>query len=183
LIDDSISLVSLVLAAKGGSLPAKESLYLRYSKAMYNICVRLTGNTDNARDILQDGFELAFGKLQQLNEPAAFGGWLKRIIVNECIAHSKRKINFSLMLTPVMDVADDVDGDWWTRVTMPQLHDAIKQLPDGCRQVFVLYAVEDYSHAAIAEELGIGTGTSKSQYSRARQLLKVILLEKMKVNG
>jgi RNA polymerase sigma-70 factor (ECF subfamily) len=66
---------------------------------------------------------------------------------------------------------------------MAELHNSIKQLPEGCRKIFVLYAVEDYTHKQIAHELEINIGTSKSQYNRAKRLLQQMLRKKMASNG
>lgn len=143
----------------------------------------MCGNEADAHDLLQEGFITAFGKIHQLKDAATFGGWLKRIIINQCIAHSKRKFTYNQVQSPDMVVVHDTDENWWSAITMAQIHEAIKQLPEGCRQVFVLYAIENYTHQQIADELQISNGTSKSQYSRARQLLQQIILKKMVANG
>jgi RNA polymerase sigma factor (sigma-70 family) len=177
------TLPALVKSAKEGHLPAQEALYRQYCKSMYNVCIRFCGNEADAHDLLQEGFITAFGKIHQLKDAATFGGWLKRIIINQCIAHSKRKFMYSEVQPSEMGIADQTDESWWTSISMTQIHQAIKLLPDGCRQIFVLYAVEDYTHQLIADELNISTGTSKSQYSRARQLLQQIIRKKMVANG
>ena len=176
-------LQALINSAKEGHLTAQEALYRQYCKAMYNICIRMCGNEADAHDVLQDGFITAFRKIHQLKEPNMFGGWLKRIIINQCIAHGKRKFVYTQLEAPVIELTHETDENWWSDITMLQIHEAIKQLPDGCRQIFVLYAIEDYTHQEIADELQISTGTSKSQYSRARQLLQQIILKKMVANG
>jgi RNA polymerase sigma factor (sigma-70 family) len=177
------TLPTLIRLAGEGDLPAQEALYRQYCKAMYNICIRMSGNEADAHDILQDGFIIALGKINQLKDPKMFGGWLKRIIINQCITHSKRKIVYSELSPPEMEIIHGSDESWWTNINMAQIHEAIKQLPEGCRQVFVLYAIEDYTHNEIADELQINIGTSKSQYSRAKQLLQQIILKKMVANG
>ena len=143
----------------------------------------MCGNEADAHDAMQDGFITAFRKIYQLKDPNTFGGWLKRIIINQCIAQAKKRFVYTQLEAPVIDLAHETDESWWSSITMVQIHEAIKQLPDGCRQIFVLYAVEDYTHQEIADELQISTGTSKSQYSRARLLLQQIILKKMVANG
>jgi RNA polymerase sigma factor (sigma-70 family) len=169
--------------AAEGHLPAQETLYRQYCKAMYNVCIRMCGNESDAHDLLQEGFITAFGNIRQLRESSNFGGWLKRIMINKCIAHGKRRFRYDEFSASALELVQDSDEDWWTRISIAQIHDAIKLLPEGCRQIFVLYAVEDYTHQEIAEELQISAGTSKSQYSRAKQLLQQIILKKMVVNG
>jgi RNA polymerase sigma factor (sigma-70 family) len=73
----------------------------------------------------------------------------------------------------------DEEPAWWTSINLEMVHHAIKDLPEGCRQVFVLYVLEDFSHKDIAKRLGISESTSKSQYQRARKLLKDKLLKKI----
>lgn len=177
------TLPALVKMAAEGHLTAQEALYRLYGKAMYNVCIRMCGNEQDAHDLLQEGFITAFGKMHQLKDVVTFGGWLKRIVINQCIAHSKRKFVYRELSAPVFELAQETNDDWWATISMAEIHHAIKLLPDGCRQIFVLYAVEDYTHQQIADELQVSTGTSKSQYSRAKQLLQQIILKKMVANG
>lgn len=143
----------------------------------------MCGNETDAHDLLQDGFITAFQKLHQLKDAEMFGGWLKKIMINQCIAHSKKKSNFGRLMIVEAAPVDESNEDRWETISMEELHHSIKQLPEGCRQIFVLYAIEDYTHQQIAGELGLSIGTSKSQYNRAKQLLQSILLKKMASNG
>jgi RNA polymerase sigma factor (sigma-70 family) len=177
------TLLTLINSARKGELSAQEALYYQYNKAMYNLCIRMCGNDADAHDLLQDGFITAFQKMHQLKEPEMFGGWLKRIMINNCIAHSKHRNIYGGLVVAEAEAQDESEEDWWDTISMAELHQAIKKLPEGCRQIFVLYAIEDYSHQQIADELGLSMGTSKSQYSRAKRLLQGILLRKMASNG
>jgi RNA polymerase sigma factor (sigma-70 family) len=177
------TLLTLINSARKGELPAQEALYHQYAKAMYNLCIRMCGNDADAHDLLQDGFIIAFEKMHQLKEPDMFGGWLKRIMINRCIAHSKHRNIYGGLIVAEAEAPNEAVDDWWETISMAELHHAIKQLPEGCRQIFVLYAIEDYTHQQIADELGLSTGTSKSQYNRAKKLLQQMLLKKMASNG
>lgn len=143
----------------------------------------MTGNRTDAEDILQESFIIAFRSLHQLKEEVQFGGWLKRIVVNECIRHSKKSFYWSEWEDERNNqlVADETE--WWKTVDFSIIHREIKGLPDGCRQVFNLYVVEDFSHRDIAEKLGISESTSKSQYHRARQLLKERITKQLQIHG
>jgi RNA polymerase sigma-70 factor (ECF subfamily) len=163
---------TLILKAQRGNAEALKLLYDKYNKAMFNICTRLMGNNEDAEDVLHDAFIIAFKSLHQLKEAAQFGGWIKRIVINECIKQGKKKKGWDEWEDEKHDVLDEDQGTWWDGVTMAQIHKQIKALPDGCRQIFTLYAVENYSHKDIAESLGVSEGTSKSQYHRAKQLLR-----------
>jgi len=132
----------------------------------------MTGNLPHAEDILQDAFITAFKNLHALKDPAAFGGWLKRIVVNGCISHCKKNVAFAELVEEQHEAIADEPTGWWTMINITDVHREIKKLPEGCRQIFVLYAMEDNSHSEIAALLGISEGTSKSQYHRARKLLR-----------
>ncbi len=166
-----------------GDQPSQAWLYRQYSKAMFNICTRMTGNLSDAEDLLQESFMIAFRNLKQLKEPAQFGGWLKRIVVNECIRFCKKNTYQTAWDEHWDETLSNEEPEWWQTVDIKMVHQEIKNLPDGCRQVFNLYVLEDYSHKDIASHLGISESTSKSQYHRARQLLKERITKQIQVHG
>jgi len=143
----------------------------------------MTGNKAYAEDVLHDAFVAALKNLKQLKDPSNFGGWLKRIVINECIQHCKKTFYWSEWEEADEDTITDDNTEWWASIGMDTIHTAIKDLPEGCRQVFVLYALEDSSHKEIADQLGITEGTSKSQYHRARTLLKEKVSVQIAANG
>ena len=150
---------------------------------MFSICVRMTGNRPDAEDILQDSFIAAFRSLHQLKDQHLFEPWLRRIIVNECIRHVKKVMRWQPVdEEDLPDALIDADN-WLQNISFEQIHGEIKSLPGGCREVFNLYVIENYTHQQIAESLEITVSTSKSQYHRARQLLKERLLKQMVRHG
>jgi RNA polymerase sigma factor (sigma-70 family) len=177
------SLQILIQQAKQGEQTALATLYNQFNKAMFNICTRMMDNLASAEDVLQEAFILAFKNLHQLKEAQQFGGWLKRIVVNECIKQCKKnnQLQFVADDGALPDVADE--QDWWIGIDISAIHREIKNLPSGCKQVFTLYVLENYSHKQIAETMNISEGTSKSQYSRAKQLLKEKLTKQFVQNG
>lgn len=172
-----------VLRARKGDKQACALLYQQYSKAMYNICIRMTGNEEDAADLLQDAFLQAFNRLAQLKQPQAFAGWLKQIVVHQCIRFCKKTIHWNLLDETDTDNIAEEEEEWWTRIPLSLVHREIKILPAGCRQVFVLFAMENYPHKDIAAQLQISESTSKSQYQRARKLLKERILKAVEQNG
>ncbi|MFY7652421.1 MAG: RNA polymerase sigma factor [Chitinophagaceae bacterium] len=164
----------IVQEAQNGSREAFAQLYQAFSKAMFAICVRMTGNTTEAEDILHDAFIKAFKQLQQLKDAQLFGGWLRTIVINECIRCTKTKKGiFSLEDDEPNDWIDDkTEESWWLNIDVALVLKEVKALPDGCREIFNLYVLENMSHKEIAHQLQITEGTSKSQYHRARKLLK-----------
>ena len=143
----------------------------------------MTGNMAHAEDVLQDAFIIAFKNLKVLKQAGAFGGWLKQIVVNACISHCKRSFNWKELDEVQHDMIADETTEWWTTISLSLVHAEIKKLPDGCRQIFVLYAMEDNTHKAIAEQLGISEGTSKSQYHRAKKILRERITTQMAIHG
>lgn len=174
---------AVVRKACKGEAEAQAWLYQQYSRSMFNICTRMTGNRNDAEDILQDAFIIAFQKLGQLKDPMQFGGWLKRIVVNECIRKTKNQIRWTDWEEDRTNGMTDEAPEWWKTVDFEWIHTAIRELPDGCRQVFTLFVVEDMSHKEIAALMEISESTSKSQYHRARNLLKQRITRQLSIYG
>jgi len=163
-------LTATVAKARKGDLKALSWLYDQYAKAMYNTCLRILNNHAKAEDLLHDGFVIAFSKLGKLRKDELFGGWLKSIMIRLCI-DEVRKTVYLAELEALDEVADE-EMSCALNCTLEEIQAAISLLPNGCRQVFVLYALEDLSHKEISRLLGISVSTSKSQYHRARTLLR-----------
>lgn len=165
-----------------GDIKAQFILYKMYSRAMYNIAIRILNNKMDTEDVLQESFITAFGRLGELNNVKAIGSWLKRIVINNCISHIRSsRMTFEDIEDNKFESEDDrfeLDDS----IDPTIVHKAIKELPDGCRTVLVLYALESYKHREIAEMLGITESTSKTQYRRGLILLNKKLKHKIYVN-
>ena len=158
---------------KKGNELAAFNLYNSYAKAMYSTLTRMTNDNDVAKDLLQEAFVRAFRKIGDLEDPMAFAGWLKRIVVNIGLEYiRKRKIYFEDIQDQQDLKSEELDEKLVDNKT---LHNAIKELPDGCRTVLCLHLLEGYKHREIAEQLGITESTSKTQFRHAKQLLKTKL--------
>jgi len=167
---------------KNGEVKAQFLLYKQYSKAMYNIAIRFMNNKMDAEDILQESFVTAFEKLNELANNNAFGSWLKRIVINNCITHiRKNKYEFD-DIEDYTSVTDPEEGEAELNIDPSLVHDAIKELPPGGRTILVLHALEGYKHREIAEMLNVSESTSKSQYRRALDLLFIQLKKKIYVS-
>jgi RNA polymerase sigma factor (sigma-70 family) len=166
----------IVEACKRGDRKAQFELYKLYSKAMYNISVRMLGTAENAEDALQSAFVDVFTKLESFRYESTIGAWIKRIVINNCInALKKRRMDF-VELTDNAQIANDTTPSVSEAVlNVSAIQQAIQQLPDGYRTIFNLYAMEGYDHEEIGEILGISEATSKSQYSRAKAKLREVL--------
>lgn len=176
-------LIDAVKKARMGDRNAGALIYQHFSKAMFNLCIRMTGNREDAEDVLQEAFVIALKKLDQLKNDNLFAGWLKKIVVSECCKLNKKRFSWTEFTSSEEEEKQEEDSTWLDAVCSRRMHEAIKALPEGCRQVFNLFAVEDYSHKQVAEYLNISESTSKSQYQRARQLLKEHLLKHLSLHG
>jgi RNA polymerase sigma-70 factor (ECF subfamily) len=132
---------------------------------------------EEAEDMLQEAFAEAFYRLDTFRYESSFGAWLKRITINKCInALKKRKAD----LVPVekyadLPASDDKDEDV-PGLSVEKVQHAMEKLPEGYRVIFSLYLLEGYDHAEISQIMEISEATSKSQYSRAKQRMKEIIL-------
>jgi len=159
----------LIAGSIRGDNRARYQLYQLYSKAMFNVCYRMMNNREEAEDMLQEAFVMAFRKLDTFRNESGFGSWLKTIVIRTCInALNKRKLD--LRFTDDMhryETAEEEPEE--SRYTTENIMEAMNQLPEGGRVVFSLYLLEGYDHAEIASILGITESTSKSQYMRAKR--------------
>ncbi|WP_347159625.1 RNA polymerase sigma factor [Pontibacter chitinilyticus] len=164
---------------KSGDNRAQYELYKLYSKAMFNVSMRITNDYAEAEDVLQEAFVSAFRKLHTYKAEASFGSWLKKIVVNAAINAVRRRHSELVPMDEhvVADVADEVYDEDATTWKVDRVRQAIQKLPDGYRVVLSLYLLEGYDHAEIGEILAITESTSKSQYSRAKKKLLEIVQE------
>jgi RNA polymerase sigma-70 factor (ECF subfamily) len=161
----------LIEECRQGKNEAFRQVYDLYSEAMYTICCRMLNDKEEAKDVLQESFISAFRNIDQYNGKASFGSWLKRIVINACIATIKKR-NHDLIPLEERDLPEEpIEEETKIAFTVEEIKTAISKLPDGYRIILSLYLFEDHSHKMIAEKLNISEGTSKSQYSRARRKL------------
>lgn len=167
----------IVELSKAGNRKAQYQLYRLYSKAMFNICYRMLNNWEEAEDLLQEAFAEAFSKLESFRFESSFGAWIKRIVVNRCINHlKKRRVELTLMEEVPENKSGNSDSENEDLdYEVKKVHKAMEKLPHGYRIIFSLYLLEGYDHAEIAEILEISESTSKSQFSRAKQKIKEII--------
>ena len=156
-------------------------LYEEYSSYMYGICLRYTKNTEEAQDVLQDGFIKVYNALDSFKGESNIKTWISRIMINTAINHYRKKkvLNtFSVEETEVEVLRFD-KTDVINKMSADELLDLMHFLPEGYSLIFNLYVIEGYKHREIAEMLDITEGTSKSQLSKARNKLQELLKEKL----
>lgn len=153
------------------------ALYRQYNVPMFRILLRYARDRAEAEDMMQDGFIRVYRDMGQFRGEGALGGWIRRIMVNTALSHLRKQrdfirdtgdfMPFENLFRTEEDVSSNMDAE--------SLMKLLQKLPPGYRAVFNLYAIEGFSHEEIAEQLGISTGTSKSQLFKAREYLKKIL--------
>jgi RNA polymerase sigma-70 factor (ECF subfamily) len=139
----------------------------------------MMNDAEEARDMLQESFVDAFRRLESFRFESTFGAWLKKIVIHKCInALEKRRITWvEEEINENSVVADTGDiNEEELQLSVERVKAAMKGLPEGARVIFSLYLLEGYDHTEISEILHISESTSKTQFMRARQMVKAILL-------
>lgn len=146
---------------------------------MLSVCYRFAHNRDDAEDMLQEGFIKVFSQIHTFRNQGAFEGWVRRIIVHTCINNLKKNKKFNesvdIIHANTLHVREESVP---SIVQAKQVVECIRLLPIGYRTVLNLYAIDGYSHKEIADMLDIEESTSRSQYTRAKQMLEDILVRK-----
>lgn len=152
---------------------AQRLLYNRYKNAMYTLAYRITGDYDDANDVLQDAFMEVFKHLDQFRGEATLGAWIKQIVVRKS---TKKK---RIVIWQNVDEETGESINWGEiEINVAHLQTAILALPDGFRTIFVLAEIEGYTHREIAVMLSISEGTSKSQLFHAKRKLRSMLTQR-----
>ena len=148
-------------------------LYDRYAGKMLAVCCRYADRREGAEDVLQEGFITVFEKLKQFRGEGSLEGWVRRIMINKSIEHY-RKASRMFTITNIEDESNQFisSEDIVSNISSKELLELVQELPPGYRMVFNLFAFEGMKHKEIAEQLGISEGTSKSNLSDARTILK-----------
>lgn len=158
---------------------AQRELYNRYSPKMLSVCYRFAHKREDAEDMLQEGFIKVFSQIHTFQNKGAFEGWVRRIMVHTCINNLKKNKRFNESVDIAYASSIQVREESIPSIVQAkQVVECIRMLPMGYRTVLNLYAIEGYSHKEIAEMLDIEESTSRSQYTRAKQMLEEILIRK-----
>jgi RNA polymerase sigma-70 factor (ECF subfamily) len=167
--------------AAAGDIDAFETIYRRYNKRVYSLCLRMLRNTSDADDLTQEVFVQLFRKIHSFRGDASFTTWLHRLTVNQVLMHFrkasvKREKTTDDGETPTRVVKGTENPKRMSVLDRISLDQAIGQLPPGYRMVFILHDMEGYEHEEMARMLGCAVGTSKSQLHKARRRLRELLL-------
>jgi len=166
----------LIEGCTKGNRKMQRALYERFAPQMLVIALRYTKMQQEAEDILQEAFIKIFDKIGEFRRQSSLFYWIKRIVINTALNSQRSK----LYLYPMVDV-ENINHEDRSEFSLAGFHakellEMIQALPTGSQVIFNLYAIEGYKHKEIAELLQISEGTSKSQYARARELLRERLM-------
>jgi RNA polymerase sigma factor (sigma-70 family) len=153
---------------------AQKILFEKYASKMMGICLRYTSNTDDAKDLLQDGFVKVFMQIESFRFKSSLYTWMSRVFVNLAINKINRDVkHLNLDDTQELAAVEEIDeAPSWGNLSKEQILEEVRALPEIHRVIINLYAIDGLGHAEIAKLLNITVGSSKSRLSRARVILK-----------
>lgn len=178
-----MSLEKLIQQCANNEPKAQEEIYRLFAGKLFALCLKYSRNRQEAEDNLQDGFIIIFDKVSQFKNKGSFEGWMKRIIINTALQkyRSKNVLNLVNEENIAEEVSVEVEDE---EVSLDYLLSIIQKLPNQYRLVFNLYVLDGYSHKEVSKALRISEGTSKSNLSRARNILrKQIELDQQQIEG
>lgn len=164
------NLEDILRQAQKGKKKAFGQLYDIYAKQLFPLCLRYSRTREEAEDNLQEAFIVVFKKIKSYKAEGSFDGWIKRLFINQCLGEI-RKPNIITNEETYNDTAED-DEEEIIAIKALSIIELIQELPTQYRIVFNMYILDSYSHKEISEELSISIGTSKSNLSRAKQILR-----------
>lgn len=163
----------LIRGCRENNRKIQEMLYRRYAKLMFNLCLLYESDHDRSKDILQEAFIKIFSNIGNFDKKGSLKGWMRKIVTNTAIDHYRKNYSEAKFI-PFENTIHPFSNEESVNsiLNKKDIISQVKRLPDGARMVFQLFAIEGYSHKEIAKLLNISEDTSKSQISRAKQLLQ-----------
>ena len=160
----------LIELAADNNRHAQQKIYSKFSGKMLSICRQYIKDIHQAEDIMITAFMKVFTNLKNFEHKGSFEGWMRRIMVNECISYIR--VQKQIKYIEDSEYLEESFNNIESQFSVEDIQFLIDCLPDGYKMVFNLYAIEGYKHQEIAQMLGINEGTSKSQLSHAKKILQ-----------
>jgi RNA polymerase sigma factor (sigma-70 family) len=151
---------------------AQRQLYDSLYPKLHFVCRRYLKTEEDMEEAMADAFFTIFSKLNQLKDFNAFQAWSKKIMVNQCLAYLKKKVDFEIKIDDHPKEIPSLNTQYANSLELDDLMGLLEKIPEGCKTIFNLFVVEGFSHKEIAEELNISVGTSKSQLNVAKYKLQ-----------
>jgi len=178
-LKSTIKIRQLIEGCKKQQWAAQKELYLLFADEMMSIAIRYAHDLSSAKDLVQDTFLIFFNKIDQYDESrGALGAWLSRILINKSFNHYRKNKRMVFSGEEVFQnkIADDISA--LEALEAEDILNLLRDLPEGCRIIFNLKVIEGYSHNEIGEMLEITPSASRSQLTRAKKLLRVMIIER-----
>lgn len=171
-VEDQVTIHEMIEGCARNDKRAQKRLYETFSDKLFGICLTYSHDRSEAEDTLHDGFMKIFANIKQYKGEGPFEGWMRRIIVNTALekyrrTHKLQAITEQIRNTSAVSIEHIIED-----ISATEIMEAVQALSPQYRIVFLLYAVEGYSHKEISSMLEISEGTSKSNLSRARAILQ-----------
>jgi RNA polymerase sigma-70 factor, ECF subfamily len=149
---------------------AQQQIYSKFSPKMLGVCRQYMKDIQQAEDVMITAFMKVFVNLKNFENKGSFEGWIRRIMINECISFIRvqKKVKF----IDDEEYFEESFNNIESKFSVDEIQYLIDQLPDGYKMIFNLYCIEGFKHQEIATMLNINEGTSKSQLSHARKMLQ-----------
>ena len=160
----------VIALAVNNNRQAQQWIYMKYSPKMLSVCRQYIKDLQLAEDVMITAFMKVFVNLSRFENKGSFEGWIRRIMVNECISFIRVQKKISFVEDEIF--FEESFNNIESHFSIEDIQNLIDSLPDGYKMVFNLYVIEGYKHQEIASLLGISEGTSKSQLSHARKMLQ-----------
>jgi RNA polymerase sigma-70 factor (ECF subfamily) len=176
----------VITRAQNGDAEAFAAVFKAHKMRVYSLCLRMTNNVAEAEDLTQEAFLQVFRKLSTFQGNSALSTWIYRIAVNTVLMRFRKKTLSQISLDEPRSNGDSkaAPREYGSRdrnlagcVDRIALKQAIRELPEGYRTVFLLHEVEGYEHNEIADFLGCSTGNSKSQLHKAKIRIRELLAD------
>jgi RNA polymerase sigma factor (sigma-70 family) len=160
---------------------AQQEVFRLYAGKMLTVCRRYARHNSEAQDLLQEGFIRVFNKVHTFKSTGSFEGWIRRVMVNVALKNYQKSSYQKEQIGLEGYQEGAADPTVFSHLHEEELLKLVASLPEGYRVVFNLYAIEGYSHAEVAELMGIGESTSRSQLVKARKMLQGMVIKLQKV--
>ncbi len=174
--NNNVELCRWIAGCRQGIRRFQQKLFQCYYSPMLRLCMRYADSTDEAEDMLNEGFLKVFSNLDKYKDTGSFESWMKRVMVNAALDY-RRKYDAQISFTDISEVEDSLEMGFdlnraVEKISSEELISLIQQLPPTTRMVFNLFVFEGFSHAEIAAQLGMSVGTSSWHVNAARTRLK-----------
>ncbi len=172
----------LIDKASKGDRRAQQQLFDMFSPKMLGVCRQYLKDNNLAEEVMLSGFLKMFTHLPDFKNEGSFEGWIRRIMVNECISKLRKNKKLNFVSEAAIENTTEYSTYIETELEAAEIQKLIDSLPDGYKTVFVLYVVEGYKHSEISELLQISESTSKTQLFKARKMLQNMVNNQNNIN-